>query len=76
MYGGYMDFGTPETYREMYDAAKYWASAAAVGGLVPIAALVTAVFWWLKCQHLWSAQEQQPRNFQMDIVHSSLLWLQ
>ena len=29
-----------------------------MGGLLPFAAFITVVFWWLKCQHLWSADQR------------------
>jgi hypothetical protein len=75
-----MDFETAIFYRDHFDVVKYWASAAVIGGLVPVAAFITAMFWWLKCQHLWSANEQRNRDFQMgpvhaDLAHADLAWL-
>jgi hypothetical protein len=29
-----------------------------VGGSVPTIAFVVALFWWLKCSHLWQANEK------------------
>ncbi len=56
--GGYVDFYNAQYYKDHFNVELFWASATTIGGLVDIVAFIVAVFWWLKCQHLWSANER------------------
>ncbi len=77
VWGGYVEFGDAQLYKEVYDVLVYWATAAVVGGLVPIVAFVVAVFWWLKCQHLWATRERGIREeVRLKRVHADMSWLQ
>ncbi|KIW10288.1 hypothetical protein PV08_11250 [Exophiala spinifera] len=64
--GGYVDFENAAFYREHFNVAKYWALGTCFGGLVPLLAFAVAVFWWLKCQHLWRFT-QAARGFASEI---------
>ena len=69
-----MDFGTAEIYLSKYDVLKSWITAAVVGGLVPIAAFVTALIWWLKCKHLW--KRDRVDGIQLQDYHAGMMaWL-
>ncbi|KAK3332753.1 hypothetical protein B0T19DRAFT_353144 [Cercophora scortea] len=52
-----------------FDVTGYWITAAVVGGIVPIFAFLVAVFWWLKCQHLWAAAGDEPRRIDLRRGH-------
>jgi hypothetical protein len=56
-FGGYMNFENYQFYRDNCNVINYWAIAVGIGLFVPIVAFLVAVFWWLKCQHLWMANE-------------------
>jgi hypothetical protein len=73
-FGGYIDFQKPRYYRDNFNAEQYWIGAAVVGSLFPIIALSTALFWWLKCKHLWKANERG-RQYQMYTVNADTRWL-
>ncbi|EWZ00141.1 hypothetical protein FOYG_00033 [Fusarium oxysporum NRRL 32931] len=68
--GGYLDFEGPAFYRDHFNVLQYWAAAAVIGGSVPTIPFIVALFWWLKCRHLWQANEgwqpQGPRGIPAD----------
>lgn len=72
--GGYTDFKDAGFYRDNFNVMEYWAGAAHVGGSVPTVAFVVALFWWLKCRHLWKANERGVQN-RMYRVYASTTWL-
>lgn len=55
-----MMFESFDYYVENFEMSGPWISASVLGGLVPGAVLVTATAWWMKCQHLWSTEENKP----------------
>ncbi len=73
--GGYVDFKGYAFYREHFNVMPYWIGGAVVGGLVPTIAFVVALFWWLKCNHLWKANERQ-REYQLWSARAPTDWLQ
>ncbi|KAH8602956.1 hypothetical protein B0O99DRAFT_588020 [Bisporella sp. PMI_857] len=56
--GGYTDFENGDFYMRYTNVQKFWAVGTAFGGIIPLVALIVAIFWWLKCQHLWSANDR------------------
>ncbi|KAK3356408.1 hypothetical protein B0T25DRAFT_450916 [Lasiosphaeria hispida] len=68
-FGGYMDFGDLVSYRRDFNVVGYWTAAAAVGGLIPVVTFVIAVFWWLKCSHLWNANESMAVDSPMSTLY-------
>jgi hypothetical protein len=54
-------------YRQHCNVVKYWVLATAFGLAVPTLAFLVAVFWWLKCQHLWKADEKEPMRELLDM---------
>ncbi|KAK4108552.1 hypothetical protein N656DRAFT_761206 [Canariomyces notabilis] len=74
LWGGYLDFKDPGYYLEHFYVIHYWTGAAVVGGLVPAIAFVTALFWWLKCKHLWKANERGTQ-YRMYTVNADTRWL-
>ncbi|KAK0613957.1 hypothetical protein B0T14DRAFT_436678 [Immersiella caudata] len=73
--GGYIDFESPKFYRDHFDIKRYWIGSAVIGSIVPTMAFIVALFWWLKCRHLWKANERR-REFQAWGHHASTDWLQ
>jgi hypothetical protein len=73
-YGGYFDFENAAFYRENFDVKKFWALGTALGGLVPLAAFVVAVFCWMRCQHMWSANDRT-HAYQLQTIHANTEWL-
>ena len=61
-FGNYMNFENAGFFQEHCYVLKYWIPATVVGGLIPVSSFVVAVFWWLKCQHLWQANERGVRS--------------
>ncbi len=74
-----MDFENNEYYLLNYDVKGYWIGAAVIGTLIPTSAFVGTLFWWLRCKHLWSANQQpqprQQRGQQEQHMHASTEWL-
>jgi len=74
-WGGYMSIGNATDFREDLDLLGWWISFAVVGGVV-------ALVWWLKCQHLWRANQRggrRPNENQMirlEQVRADMTWLQ
>ena len=64
-----MDFGDSIEYRTNYEVIGYWIGAAAVGGVVPLVALVFAVGLWLGSSHLWNANEKRGDSIVMTPVY-------
>lgn len=74
-YGGYMDFENLEFYRANFNVVDYWTGGAVVGGFVPTATFVVALFWWRQCRYLWKANErEQPEP--PEGVEADTKWLQ
>ncbi len=74
--GGYLDFENYSFYLRNYNSVDYWAAGAIVGGSVPSIAFVVALFWWLKCRHLWKANERRGHQLQQWGVYADTRWLQ
>jgi len=60
--GGYMTFENTESLRDLFNVVTYWSTAAGFGLAIPVVSFVVAVFWWLRCQPLWKADEKKSRN--------------
>ncbi|KAM7188161.1 hypothetical protein V8F20_010657 [Naviculisporaceae sp. PSN 640] len=73
--GGYIDFENYSFYRDHYNVIPFWIFGAVVGGLVPTAAFVVALFWWVKCRQIWKANERTT-NYPVYAVRASTEWLQ
>jgi hypothetical protein len=71
--GGYMDFENAAFYRDHFNSGYYWGFAAVLGGAIPLIAFLVALFWWVKCKHLWSANEKGQGNFHNNATDR--LWL-
>ncbi|KAK0643191.1 hypothetical protein B0T16DRAFT_391758 [Cercophora newfieldiana] len=74
-WGGYIDFKDYSFYKRNFDVQRYWIGSAIIGSFVPTVAFVVALFWWLKCRHLWKANERR-REVQLWGHHASTEWLQ
>jgi hypothetical protein len=74
-FGTYMNFENTKFYLEFCNVQKYWIGATVVGGLVPFGAFLVAVFGWLKCQHLWTANEGGLATFEMRTGRIDWEWL-
>ncbi|KAF4457811.1 hypothetical protein F53441_325 [Fusarium austroafricanum] len=61
--GGYMDFENAAFYRDHFNSGYYWGFAAVIGGAIPLITFLVALFWWMKCKHLWSANEKGQGSF-------------
>lgn len=72
--GGYIDFETADFYRKNFNISTFWTAGTALGALVPTIALVTSLFWWLKCKHLWSANERA-QAYPFHTLRPSTEWL-
>lgn len=71
-----MDFESPAFYRDHFDVLGYWAGAAVLGAALPTFAFVVALFWWLKCSHLWKADEGRQRNpYELQSIQANTTWL-
>lgn len=55
-----MMFQDFDFYVTNFNMESPWIIASAVGGFVLGAVLITAILWWMKCQHLWSTEEREP----------------
>ncbi|KAK0741302.1 hypothetical protein B0T18DRAFT_440629 [Schizothecium vesticola] len=64
-FGGYMTFAKASGFRDMFSVTKFWATAASFGLAIPIVVFVTAIFWWLKCAHLWKVTEDSDEGTEM-----------
>lgn len=73
--GGYVDFENTGFYRDNFNVLQYWAAAAIVGSAVPTMAFVVALFWWLKCSHLWKATEHGNEPQRLWRVPADMRWL-
>jgi hypothetical protein len=67
-----MDFETFEFDRDNFNVAWIWILCASIGGLLPICVFIIALFWWLRCRDLWSADERSGPS----IRYISSAWLQ
>lgn len=72
--GGYVDFENAQFYKENFNVQTSWAIGATIGGLIPFISCLVAMFWWLKCKHLWSANEITHPH-QLQPIHASMEWL-
>jgi len=52
-------FEDTQFIRTNFDVVKYWATAAGFGLAIPAGSFVVAMFWWLKCQHLWKCNKER-----------------
>jgi hypothetical protein len=59
IFGDYTNLENANFYRKYCNVTKYWAVATSFGLALPTVAFLIAVFWWLKCQHLWKADERE-----------------
>lgn len=81
-WGGYMIFGNASEFRDKFDLLNWWIGFAVIGGVVPIIAFVVALIWWLKCQHMWRANQRgdrhtdQNRTIGGQMVRADMTWLQ
>lgn len=64
-YGGYIMLENADALRDMFSIVKVWATAAGFRLAIPIVVFVVAVFWWLKCAHLWKAKEEDGGGTEM-----------
>jgi hypothetical protein len=71
-FGGYMNFVNEKFYLEFFDVKNYWIGGTVIGGLVPFSAFLVAMFGWIDCQHLWTANEDKP--FQSETRNSDIDW--
>ena len=60
-----MTFVAPSQLKDMFNVNRYWATAASFGLALPIVVFVSAVFWWIKCSHLWKATEDTDEGTEM-----------
>lgn len=67
-----MNLENASFYRQYCNVVVYWALATAFGLAVPILAFLVAVFWWLKCQHLWKADEKEPI---LELLDTRIIWV-
>ena len=74
-FGNYMNFENAKFFLDFCDVQKYWIGATVVGGLVPFIAFLVALFGWLECQHLWSANESGPARMELDDRDIDWRWL-
>lgn len=72
--GGYIDFESAEFYRKNFNISLFWTAGTAFGSLVPTIAFLTAMFWWLKCKHLWAANERA-QAYPFQTLRPSTEWL-
>ncbi|KAF2668945.1 hypothetical protein BT63DRAFT_246313 [Microthyrium microscopicum] len=73
-YGDYMNFENAAFYREYCNVKTYWAVATGLGLAIPTVSFVLAVFWWLKCQHLWKASETDS-DIKLKAASINWVWL-
>ena len=71
-FGDYMNFENAKFYRENCNVVEYWAVAAGFGLAAPICSLVVAIFWWINCQPLWTANES---NSNTELRSTSIDWV-
>ncbi|OIW22757.1 hypothetical protein CONLIGDRAFT_694582 [Coniochaeta ligniaria NRRL 30616] len=74
-FGGYMTFENTQALRDLFDVVKYWAAAAGFGLAIPMVVFVVAVFWWLKCAHLWKANEDRDMGNELGDSRVDWRWL-
>lgn len=74
-FGGYIDFKDYNFYTKNFVVIPFWVGSAVIGGLVPTMAFVVALFWWLKCRHLWKANERR-REYELWTLEACTKWLQ
>jgi hypothetical protein len=67
-----MNMDNATFYREHCNVVKYWAAATAIGLLFPGVAFMIAIFGWLKCQRLWTANE---RGDNIVLRNSRISWI-
>lgn len=70
-FGSYMNFENAKFYLEFCDVQKYWIGATVIGGFIPGFAFLMAVFGWLDCQYLWTANEEGSR---LEMSSSRIDW--
>lgn len=70
-----MNFENAKFYLEFCNVQRYWIAATVVGGLVPFCAFLVAVFGWLECQHLWTANEGGIAGMEMSSTQIDWRWL-
>ena len=67
-----MTFETTASVKNMFNVVTYWATAAGFGLAIPMVIFVVTVFWWLKCSHLWKANED--RDTENELRDSRIDW--
>jgi hypothetical protein len=68
-----MTFERTDTLRELFNVVKYWATAAGFGLAIPMLSFLVALFWWLKCQHLWATKEN--KSTEVEFRNSVIDWI-
>jgi hypothetical protein len=64
-----------ESIREQFNVVVPWALACSVGLAFSLVVLFTAIFWWMRCDNLWSTNERTQAYRMEDRVKANMNWL-